>query len=392
MRVALITACLAAIAAPAWARVAPRMPHAMEQAPVERALENVRRDERLPPAQRERLLGRLHLIAYAQLNAPVTLYSNGEWHGEIIDSCPNNADSCGSERRVRFGVELPVRASFWSFTARGHLITARTHYERALALDDSDLRAHLGLAYIFDELNQDDAARSELRRIIELSDAAFMRQDNGEIIWWDRYAVLSEAIDHLAYLAHSAADRRSVASLRRRLGNARHVTVVTPIVVPLADASFDALTNPSSPVAFDFAGTGDTRARGWLTADAAWLVWDPEGLGEVRSGFDMLGQRTWAVFWTDGFEAMRSLDDNRDGALTGAELGGLALWRDVNVNGISDAGEVAPVSAFGITGLAVNGREEMPGLLVAPAGVDFVDGTRRPLYDWTPGVAGAPSS
>src|SRR5262245_58473091 len=107
MRLALVIVCLAAIAAPAWARVAPQMPHAMEQAPVERALENVRRDERLAPAQRERLLGRLHLIAYAQLNRPITLYSNGQWHGETTGPCVEGTDACQPSRRRMFGDELP---------------------------------------------------------------------------------------------------------------------------------------------------------------------------------------------------------------------------------------------------------------------------------------------
>ena len=99
---------------------------------------------------------------------------------------------------------------------------------------------------------------------------------------------------------------------------------MTPIVVPLtrravrtADrrrARTSRSTSPAPAIA---------RAQGWLTPDAAWLVWDPEWRGEVRSGFDMIGQRTWSVFWSDGFEALRALDDNRDGELTGGELGGL---------------------------------------------------------------------
>ena len=102
------------------------------------------------------------------------------------------------------------------------------------------------------------------------------------------------------------------------------------MVVPLRDAPFTQLVDNGSSVAFDFAGTGHHSVRGWLTPDAAWLVWDPEWCGRVRAGPDMMGQRTWSVVWRDGFEALRALDDSRDGELTGAELGGLALWRDTN--------------------------------------------------------------
>jgi hypothetical protein len=106
----------------------------------------------------------------------------------------------------------------------------------------------------------------------------------------------------------------------------------------------------------------------------------------------MIGQRTWSVFWSDGFEAMRALDDNRDGELTGGELGGLAQCRDENRNGVSDPGEVLPANVHGIAALAVRGRTTRPGLITAPAGVRFEDGRTRPLYDWTPGVGRAPVS
>jgi hypothetical protein len=398
MRIAYLLACIVTIATPAFAIIAPTMPQAMEQAPVERALENVAHDERLAPAQRERLLGRLHLIAYAQMNVRLTRYANGEWQPPNQGPCGDRAYAFPGEHLCPFGymglsvLELPTEVSDRAFMATGHLRQAREHYQRALTLDEPNLRAQLGLAYVLDQLGEDDAARVHLRRIIELSSAAFTGSGRGEYVEWEEYAVLNEAVEHLGNLARSRADRALVADLRQRLGSARPTGWVTPIVVPLRDAPFEALTDDASPVAFDLAGTGDTRAQGWLTADAAWLVWDPNRRGDVRSGFDMLGQRTWAVFWTDGFEAMRSLDDNGDGELTGAELGGLALWRDVNVNGASDAGEVAPVSDFGVIALAVRGAMERPGLITAPGGVRFADGTQRPLYDWTPGVNASPTS
>ncbi len=167
--------------------------------------------------------------------------------------------------------------------------------------------------------------------------------------------------------------------------------VESRVVVPLADRPFDRLVDRGSDVAFDYGGAGDLRAQGWLTPDAAWLVWDPEWRGQVRTGFDMIGQRTWSVVWGDGFDALRALDDNRDGELTGGELRGLALWRDENGDGVSDPGEVLPANVHGIAALSLRRASERPGLVTAPEGVRFEDGHTRPLYDWTPGVAGPTS-
>jgi hypothetical protein len=280
--------------------------------------------------------------------------------------------------------ELPDEANASpSASALARLERAQGHYMRALDYDDTNLRALLGHAYALDRLGRTSEARRELRRLID----AGLPHLSGPQSDWENHAVLSEAATHLAHLAHSRSDRRLVESLRVRLDASQPMIYVTPIVAPLTDAPFEALINMSSEAAFDFAGTGDKRAQGWLTADAAWLVWDPNGRGHIQSGFDLIGARSWAVFWSDGFEALRSLDDDRDGEISGAELGGLALWRDANGNGVSDAGEVLPVTAHGIAGLAVRGDEVRPGLLSAPGGVRLEDGRTRPLYDWTPGLA-----
>lgn len=156
------------------------------------------------------------------------------------------------------------------------------------------------------------------------------------------------------------------------------------IVVPLTDGAFSSIVDTRSHVKFDFAGAGDKRAKGWLTSDAAWLVWDPNWRGDVQSGVDMIGAHSWSALWRNGFEALQTLDRNHDGQLTGAELGGLALWRDANGDGISTPDEVIPVQAHGIVSIATHGANARPGLITAPGGVRFDNGASRPLYDWTP--------
>ncbi len=366
----------------------------MEEAPIERALANVRADSSLSEPQRQRLLGRLHLIGYAQGLAAAYRCPNGEWQSHRYAGCSDQAyvwrpNAPGTMSNRGASPELPPNAAAPAGRARSHLRAAQLHYGSAVALDGSDLRARLGYAYVLDQLNDDEAARVQLRQIIRIG---MPRLQGGRWRNFDDDAVLRETVEHLGDLARSAADRTAVRRLRSALGPYQSFEPITPIVVPLVDAPFDQLTDTTSPVAFDFSGVGDKRAQGWLTPDAAWLVWDPNQRGDMRSGFDLIGQRTWAVFWSDGFEAMRSLDDNGDGELTGAELGGLALWRDVNVNGISEPREVRPVSEHGVAGLAVRGERERADLLTAVGGVRFADGTRLPLYDWTPGLGREPTS
>ncbi|MFT3728072.1 MAG: hypothetical protein QM759_09635 [Terricaulis sp.] len=164
------------------------------------------------------------------------------------------------------------------------------------------------------------------------------------------------------------------------------------LLVPLTDAPFQRLVDAHSSVAFDFTGAGDRRAQGWLTRNAAWLVWDPHWGGAVNSGVDLIGQHTWSSDWNDGFEALAALDVNNDGELTGAELGGLSLWHDENGDGVSEPGEVVPVNVHGIVAISVRGGQVRNGVGVARAGVRFDDGSTRPLYEWMPRQGGQHAS
>ncbi|MEZ5960921.1 MAG: tetratricopeptide repeat protein [Hyphomonadaceae bacterium] len=381
-------------------------PQPVYEAPIDRALANVEAMEGIDPVQRDLLLGRLNLLAYARNDAAFTYITEND------QLSPNGSVLCTEVPRMRppspeepaFGPE--DRCAAFNFAlgpqdetagagpaepnaaALARLSAARGHYSNALHADPNNLRARLGYAYVLDRLGRTSDARRELRAIIKKG-LPRLADEQSE---WEDHAVLTETAEHLSHLATSRRDRARVQRLRDRLEASRPIIYVTPIVVPMRDVAFSRLIDEASPVAFDFAGTGDRRAQGWLTPDAAWLVWDPEWRGEVNSGFDMIGQRTWSVFWSDGFEALRALDDNRDGELTGGELGGLALWRDENRNGVSDPGEVIPVNVHGIAGLSVRGDPTRPGLITARNGVRFDDGSRRPLYDWTPGLGRAPVS
>ncbi len=381
-------------------------PQPVYDAPIDRALANVEAMEGLETTQRELLLGRLNLLAYARNDGAFTYVADSNqfseagsmacvdvhsYRGPAFDTESFSPDDRCAAYNFQIGprIETPATAPATpNAGALARLEAACGHYANALRADPNNLRARLGYAYVLDRLGRINEARRELRTIIKRG-MPRLAQEHAE---WEDHAVLTETAEHLSHLATSHSDRARIQRLRDRLHDSQPVIYVTPIVVPMRDAPFSQLVDETSRVEFDFAGTGDRRAQGWLTPDAAWLVWDPEWRGQVNSGFDLIGQRTWSVVWSDGFEALRALDDNRDGELTGGELGGLSLWRDENRNGVSDPGEVIPANVHGIAALVVRGNETRPGLITAPNGVRFDDGRTRPLYDWTPGLGRTPVS
>ncbi|QEG32590.1 hypothetical protein GobsT_74460 [Gemmata obscuriglobus] len=81
---------------------------------------------------------------------------------------------------------------------------------------------------------------------------------------------------------------------------------------------------------------------------------------------------------------MATLDDNRDGVISGAELDTLALWHDANANGVCDAGEVKPLSEYGIVKLSVKFERDATHpdrIAYSKAGATFKDGSTRPTFD-----------
>jgi len=158
--------------------------------------------------------------------------------------------------------------------------------------------------------------------------------------------------------------------------------MITPVIIPLADTPFETLINPDAGVTFDLDGSGLARQWGWITPKAAWLVFDGKQTGQITSGLQMFGSVTFWIFWRDGYQALGALDANGDGLINGAELDGLALWQDLNSNGISEPGEVKPVASYGIDQLSCRGEAAGRGLRLSRQGVRFKDGTVRPSYDW----------
>lgn len=115
------------------------------------------------------------------------------------------------------------------------------------------------------------------------------------------------------------------------------------------------------------------------------LVYDPEHTGKIRSASQLFGNYTFGgkrlasndisanlsdTSWANGFEALGSLDANRDGEISGEELEPLALWFDAKSDGVASPGEVRSLESAGIIGLryAIDSKDDMNHTLVAKRG------------------------
>jgi hypothetical protein len=157
---------------------------------------------------------------------------------------------------------------------------------------------------------------------------------------------------------------------------------VTPILIDFAGRGLHGLTSFGASSTFDLDGTARPRSWSWVTPDAGILVWDPAATGRITSGRQLFGSATWWVMFDHGYQALDTLDDNRDGQLTEHELRGLAVWFDKDGNGRSDKAEVRPVETLGIAAISCRATGVEGASPVNPTGVQMTDGREVASYDW----------
>jgi hypothetical protein len=351
----------------------------LEVIPIDRLIENLTRMvARQPDDARLRLnLARAHAMAFATNSQPVAVQRARQEDGIFFGYSPP---------AVPF--KTPVSGTRTA-AATAHLTAAIAEYEKVAVREPSDPRdptamvARLGLAWCRQQAGERTRAIAEYRALVRDAWANEQRRGSYNPLGM---SITKETIGYLQPLLDPVADKdeldRLSAILRdeSKLGRA-----ITPIVIPLRSSmTVDDLVDRTRTVSFDADGSALDRRWTWIGRDAGWLVFDHRGTGRVASALQLFGSVTFWMFWSNGYEPLRVLDDDQDGTLRGRELAGLAIWRDLNSNGVSEPGEVRSLADWGIVALSwshVVEDESDVFVAASPAGVTFADGTTRPTYD-----------
>ena len=220
---------------------------------------------------------------------------------------------------------------------------------------------------------------------VSIADMGTVRDEN-------RMAVAREARDSLMRLVQARGYRddveeESLAGLQERMKEIESLKNasrgVTPILLSVDGCRpLDELLAEDLAVPFDLNGDAVDELWPWIAPGTGWLVWDPEQRGEILSGLQLFGSASAWLFYEDGYRVLDSLDDDRDGALRGAELAGIAVWFDRDADGVSDRGEVVPVEELGIVALATQAALTVGASPANLCGLELADGRVLPTYDW----------
>jgi hypothetical protein len=135
---------------------------------------------------------------------------------------------------------------------------------------------------------------------------------------------------------------------------------IDPLVLDLDGDGIETTGRGDAVVVFDLDGDGVKTGTGWVKPDDAWLVRDLNGNGTIDTGAELFGVDTVKRDGTkarDGFDALADLDENQDGWMDAqdAAFASLRIWRDLNQDGISQAGELQTLAQAGIVAISTGG-------------------------------------
>jgi len=108
------------------------------------------------------------------------------------------------------------------------------------------------------------------------------------------------------------------------------------------------------------------------------------GLGTARAVriYKTYGDDAIGLVKQNPYQALDTLDDNRAGELSGAELDGLAVWFDRNGDGVADLGEVILVDQLDIAAISCRATDHEGSSLANMTGLRMTDSRTLPTFDW----------
>lgn len=120
-------------------------------------------------------------------------------------------------------------------------------------------------------------------------------------------------------------------------------------MIDLDGDGIETVSQSQSGVHFDLNGDYFAESTGWVSADDGFAVRDVNGNGRIDDISEMFGGPD-----RSGFGDLAALDGNHDGVITlaDAQFASLRIWRDLDGDGITDAGELSTLAESNIASLS----------------------------------------
>lgn len=153
-----------------------------------------------------------------------------------------------------------------------------------------------------------------------------------------------------------------------------------PLVLDLDGDGIELTDANSQRVYFDLTGDGLADRVGWVSADDGLLARDLNGDGRITGLNELFGTSS-----VDGFTVLVDYDSNHDGIINASDdiWSTLRIWRDADVDGDTDLGELKPLSYYGITSISLDAHpvdhNSSNNLLAFSSSYQLANGTTREI-------------
>jgi len=133
---------------------------------------------------------------------------------------------------------------------------------------------------------------------------------------------------------------------------------IDPLVLDLDGDGIETIA-VSETVFFDLDNNGLAEKAGWVGKDDGLLVYDRNGDRLINNGSELFGDHsllTDGSYASDGFTALAEYDENGDGKIdvNDSIFTKLRVWKDANLDGFSDQGELYGLNDLDILSIDLN--------------------------------------
>jgi Ca2+-binding RTX toxin-like protein len=154
-------------------------------------------------------------------------------------------------------------------------------------------------------------------------------------------------------LSHSGSGIQQIenyVNLALKAGFGHGLTGDDPLILDLDGDGYDLVRRGVGQTYFDFDGDGFAERAAWVGSDDGLLARDVNANGKIDDISELFGNAN-----VSGFTALAALDSNSDGVINAsdASYADLRVWRDLDGDAVTDAGELQTLDQAGIASISL---------------------------------------
>ncbi len=300
--------------------------------------------------------------------------------GSLYYNPASNTGSSGSADNSFLNFSTNISSSTTSGTTSN---TAQGNFQNGIAVSGSGYTASMPATM----LNGDGLTNTSASSIVtdQFRPGAQTLFDNSVSQHINDVAHVIKDVTHAVGSAVTGVVTSALGWLTNLFSSAPKITNVDPLVLDLNGDGVQLIAYNKSHVSFDVNNDGIKENTAWVSGQDGILVDDKNGNGQIDNISETISEY-YTSNVKNGLEALATLDSNHDRVFDNKDTAWtrLRVWQDINVNGVTDSGELKTLDSLGIKAINLTGTytpyQNIAGNPVfVTASMTMLDGTTRQI-------------